>query len=390
MRTRGAGHAVCVVVSAMGDTTDELLATAKRLSASPARRELDMLLSAGERISMALLCIAIRELGGDAISFTGSQSGIITNDRHSDARIIEVRPFRVQDELARGKIVVVAGYQGVSYKKEVTTLGRGGSDTTAVAMAAALGAEWCEICSDVDGVYSADPRVVPAARRLDELNYEETQEMAEAGARVLNAQAVEFAKERGIALYARATAQPPPGSLGGVDGTVVRRFAPRQPGSVAAVVSERDLLYLSATGAAGLAERVLALLDRCHAVGKQLQFHSPSDAPHHLALVLSRENLHGESDLSRAVEDYNLSAHPPEHISVDNGLGAVSAIGAGINASYRNLLAGSACLRAAGIVARAVATSSFRITWLVERTRLDDAVRRLHALYIESPSPLLP
>jgi len=141
MRTRSEGHAVVVVVSAMGDTTDDLLAMAKKVSPNPERRELDMLLSAGERISMALLSLAIRELGGDAISFTGSQSGIITNDRHVDARIIEVRPFRVQDELARGRIVVIAGYQGVSYKKEVTTLGRGGSDTTAVAMAAALDAE---------------------------------------------------------------------------------------------------------------------------------------------------------------------------------------------------------------------------------------------------------
>ena len=141
-----------------------LLAMAKQVSPNPERRELDMLLSAGERISMALLSMAIRELGGDAISFTGSQSGIITNDRHVDARIIEVRPFRVQDELARGRIVVIAGYQGVSYQREVTTLGRGGSDTTAVAMAAALDAEYCEICSDVDGVYSADPRVVPAAQ----------------------------------------------------------------------------------------------------------------------------------------------------------------------------------------------------------------------------------
>ena len=181
----------------MGDTTDDLLALAKQVSPNPDRRELDMLLSAGERISMALLSMAIRELGGDAISFTGSQSGIITNDRHVDARIIEVRPFRVQDELARGKIVVIAGYQGVSYQREVTTLGRGGSDTTAVAMAAALDAEYCEICSDVDGVYTADPRVVPAARRIGTLSYEETQEMAEAGAKVLNAQAVEFAKEKG-------------------------------------------------------------------------------------------------------------------------------------------------------------------------------------------------
>ena len=191
-----AGHDVVVVVSAMGDTTDDLLTLAKQVSPNPDRRELDMLLTAGERIAMALLSIAIRELGGDAISFTGSQSGIITNDRHVDARIIEVRPFRVQDELSRGRIVVVAGYQGVSYRREVTTLGRGGSDTTAVALAAALGAEYCEICSDVDGVYTADPRVVPDARRIGTLSYEETQELAESGAKVLNAQAVEFAKEQ--------------------------------------------------------------------------------------------------------------------------------------------------------------------------------------------------
>src|SRR5476649_1361303 len=190
MATRAAGHDVCVVVSAMGDTTDDLLASAKKISADPPRRELDMLLSAGERISMALLSIAIRELGGDAISFTGSQSGIITTDRHSDARIIEVRPYRIQEELARDRIVVVAGYQGVSRQKEITTLGRGGSDTTAVALAAALGAEWCEICSDVDGVYSADPRVVDGPKHLPDLDLAMLQEMAEAGAKVLNAQAV--------------------------------------------------------------------------------------------------------------------------------------------------------------------------------------------------------
>ncbi len=375
MRTCAGGHAVCAVVSAMGDTTDDLLATAKSLSANPPRRELDMLLSAGERIAMALLCIAIRELGGDAISFTGSQSGIITNDRHSDARIIEVRPFRVQNELARGKIVVVAGYQGVSYKKEVTTLGRGGSDTTAVALAAALGAEWCEICSDVDGVYSADPRVVPSARRLDELAYEEMQEMAEAGAKVLNAQAVEFAKERGIAIYARATAQPPPESTGRIDGTVVRQFAPHGPGSVTAVVSEADVLALTAQGPA---EPVLALLEAHGVCGKQLHlagFGGPGDG---LTLVLSRENLHDEAHLRAAMTGAQLI----------DGLGAVSLIGAGINASYRNLLAGAGVLRALGLEPRAAATSSFRITWLVERERLPKAVRALHARFIDDcPSP---
>src|SRR6266480_2027220 len=246
MRTRRQGHDVVVVVSAMGDTTDDLLSLAKQVSANPDRRELDMLLTAGERISMALLSIAIRELGGDAISFTGSQSGIITNDRHVDARIIEVRPVRVQDELARGKIVVIAGYQGVSYRREVTTLGRGGSDTTAVAMAAALGAEYCEICSDVDGIYTADPRVVPNAKRIGTLSYEETQELAESGAKVLNAQAVEFAKDKGIAIYARATSGPLPGPDPSSDGTVVRKSPPRMPGTVVGVTSEKDVIVLQA------------------------------------------------------------------------------------------------------------------------------------------------
>src|SRR5437660_3948624 len=276
MQTKRAGHAVVVVVSAMGYTTDELLALAKQVSPNPDRRELDMLLTAGERISMALVSMAIRELGGDAISFTGSQSGIITNDRHIDARIIEVRPFRVQDELARGKIVVIAGYQGVSYRREVTTLGRGGSDTTAVAMAAALGAEYCEICSDVDGVYTADPRVVPNAQRIGTLSYEETQELAESGARVLNAQAVEFAKEAGIAIYARATAAPLPGDDPSRDGTVVRKHAPRVPGTVAGVASERDVLVLHAER---VADDVLALLDESSVAGKQLHA-----TPDHLAL----------------------------------------------------------------------------------------------------------
>ena len=203
--TRAAGEDVVVVVSAMGKTTDELLGLAHQIDADPPRRELDMLLTTGERVSMALLSMAIQKLGQDAISFTGSQSGIITNDRHFDARIIEVRPFRIEDELARGKVVIVAGYQGMSYRREITTLGRGGSDTTAVALAAALGAERAEIYSDVDGVYSADPRVVPDAQHLPELSYEQMQEMSEAGAKVLNSTAVEFARRARIAIHARST-----------------------------------------------------------------------------------------------------------------------------------------------------------------------------------------
>jgi aspartate kinase len=377
MRTRRQGHDVVVVVSAMGDATDELLATAKLVSPNPDRRELDMLLSAGERMSMALLSMAIRELGGDAISFTGSQSGIITNDRHVDARIIEVRPFRVQDELARGRIVVIAGYQGVSYRKEITTLGRGGSDTTAVAMAAALDAEYCEICSDVDGVYSADPRVVPAARRIGTLSYEETQEMAEAGAKVLNAQAVEFAKERGIAIYARATRGPLPGADPSLDGTVVRKYSPRMPGTIVGVASESDIILLEDDAQPG---DLLTLLDERSVAGKQL--HVVGDRT---TLVISRENLHDESRLLEA-----LQTRLGGRARLIDGLAAISVVGAGINSSYANVRTGSETLSRAGISTSGTATSSFRITWLIPRDRTAAAVRALHERFIESQNPVVP
>ena len=379
MRTREQGHDVVVVVSAMGDTTDDLLAMAKQVSANPERRELDMLLTAGERISMSLLSIAIRELGGNAISFTGSQSGIITNDRHVDARIIEVRPFRVQDELARGKIVVIAGFQGVSYRREITTLGRGGSDTTAVAMAAAINADYCEICSDVDGVYSADPRVVRDARRIGTMSYEEMQEMAEAGARVLNAQAVEFAKEKGIAIYARATSGPLPGPDPSVDGTVVRRNPPRLPGAVVGVASERDVLVLEADTNP---HELLSALDEHHVAGKQLHV---STGAAHTTLVISRENLHDQEKVLGA-----LKTRFGDRIAFAHGLGAVSAIGAGINASYANVRTGLTALREAGIEPRGMSTSSFRITWMVPADDVAASVRALHACFIEAHAPLVP
>ena len=382
MKTKAAGYDVAVVVSAMGDTTDDLLALAKKISPNPERRELDMLLSAGERISMALLSMAIRELGGDAISFTGSQSGIITNDRHVDARIIEVRPFRVQDELARGRVVVIAGYQGVSYRREVTTLGRGGSDTTAVAMAAALGAEYCEICSDVDGVYTSDPRVVPTARRIGTLSYEETQELAEAGAKVLNAQAVEFAKEKGIAIYARATASVLPGQDPSSDGTVVRKFAPRTPGTVAGVASEKNVLVLQA---AADSASLIDFLDVRSVSGKQLHVAAFGQAGDAITVIVSRDNLHDEDRLRRELP--RAVATPVAFI---DGLGAVSVVGAGINATYANVRRGAASLRGAGVTAQGLATSSFRITWLVPGPMLNDAVRALHREFLERTTPAVP
>ncbi|MEE2788645.1 MAG: aspartate kinase [Myxococcota bacterium] len=199
------GHRVVVVVSAMGNTTNELLALAHSVSPNPQRRELDMLVTVGERISMALLSMAIHDLGRPAVSFTGSQSGIITTDNHSNARIIRVTPTRIRDALDAGKVVIVAGFQGVSERREITSLGRGGSDTTAVALAAALQADYAEICSDVDGVYSADPRTVADAIQIEQMSYEEMQSLADGGAKVVHAEAVEWARRNQIELICTAT-----------------------------------------------------------------------------------------------------------------------------------------------------------------------------------------
>lgn len=203
------GYRVVVVVSAMGNTTNELLALARSVTPTPGRRELDLLVSVGERVSMTLLAMAISDLGVPAASFTGSQSGIITDEQHVSATVLEVRPHRVERALDRGSVAIVAGFQGVSRAGEVTTLGRGGSDTTAVVLAAALGAEHCEICSDVDAVYSADPRKVQGARRLDRLPLDAAAALARGGAKVLHAQAVAQARRLGVQLHAAATSHPP-------------------------------------------------------------------------------------------------------------------------------------------------------------------------------------
>lgn len=203
VRRQAEGFAMVVVVSAMGNKTDELLRLAEQITTEPPARELDMLLSTGERTTMALLSIAIQKRGAQSISFTGSQSGIVTTDSHAHARIISVRPYRIQDELERGKIVIVAGFQGTSYKNEITTLGRGGSDMTAIALAGALSAVACEIYSDVDGVYTADPKVVLNAQKLDEISSAEMLEMAQHGAKVLHDEAILYAHRHQISLYAK-------------------------------------------------------------------------------------------------------------------------------------------------------------------------------------------
>lgn len=238
-RTAADGTGVVVVVSAMGNTTNELLALARRIAPDPDRRELDMLLSVGERISMALLALALRARGVPAVSLTGSQSGIITDDHHADAKVVEVRAERVRAHLDAGQVVIVAGFQGVSRGREVTTLGRGGSDTTAVVLAAALSADYCEICSDVDGVFSADPRVVAGAKQLPMLSLDAALAAARGGAKVLFEDAVRYARDHNVVLHASATFGPGAGT----------RLAPGATTALAIAVSSDDQLIVVDRGA---------------------------------------------------------------------------------------------------------------------------------------------
>ncbi|NMB76029.1 MAG: aspartate kinase [Myxococcales bacterium] len=369
--TRREGKDVVVVVSAMGKTTDQLLALARRIHPDPPRRELDMLISVGERISMALLSMAVQKRGLDAVSLTGSQSGIITNDRHSDARIIEVRPVRIQDELARGRIVIVAGFQGMSYRREITTLGRGGSDTTAVALAAALDGV-CEIYGDVDGVYSADPKLVSAVRHIPDLGYAEMQEMAEHGAKVLNAAAVEFAKQSGIAIFVRRTD-------GTGSETIVRKFPPKAPGRVVGIAHEKSVRVISSADPGAITDgELLQFLEEQSLPGKQLSMHRFGSGPG-AALVVSREFLEDPAALQGKLRE-----RFGERVAVRGDLGAVSLIGAGITQGFTILRRSIELLREAGCESCGLHTSSFRITFLVPEARVEEAVRRLHSAFIES------
>lgn len=361
--TREAGNDLVVVVSAMGDTTDDLLDMAKKINPAPSRRELDMLLSVGERISMALLSMAVHAHGHKAISLTGSQCGIITTDSHSNARIMDVRPFRVQDELEKGHIVIVAGYQGTSYRREVTTLGRGGSDTTAVALAAALNAEACEIYSDVDGVFSADPRVVLDARQLASLSYEEMQEMARSGAKVLNEQAVEFARRANIALFARSTHMPES------KGTVVRpdgfdeRASRAEAGIPQVAVSQLNGgLFVRATQAS--ADAVAELLQPHECISFDWQFGST------LAAYLNTENIH---DLENFTQQ--LASNPGTEVA---SVSIVSVVGEGIGARPQWMRKCQATLLEAGSTIHHTFASRSRLTFVVDPAHVKAAANALH------------
>jgi len=363
VETAAAGFKVVVVVSAMGKTTNELLELARQINPNPSSRELDMLLTVGERISMALLSMAIQALGHDAVSLTGSQSGIITTASHSRARIIEVRPFRVLDELEAGRIVIVAGFQGTSYKREITTLGRGGSDTTAVALAAALGAERCEIYSDIEAVYTADPKVVLDAQRLSELSYEEMLELSRHGAKVLNAEAVEFARRAGIAIFTRSTFEP------NREGSVIRTNPCREARPILGVASRVGVVVASVPLASHSAVGVVC--SALEPAGLAPDFVCATPGGGRVLMVFSSER---NVNLSAALEGVLKNLPGTELLT---GLGVVTVVGEVLAADSVRPDALS-CLSRIRHVRGLVATPT-ALSVLVPVEEVEDTVRSLHA-----------
>ncbi len=367
------GYNIAVVVSAIGKTTNQLIEMAKSISANPAKREMDMLLSTGERTTMALLCIALNELGIDAVSLTGSQAGIVTNDVHNDAKVIEVRPFRVQDEMEKGRVVVVGGFQGVSYRRDITTLGRGGSDTTAVALAAALNAERCEIYSDVPGVFSADPSLLAKAEHLPEISYQQMQEMSLAGATVMNASAVQFAKEANIALYARSTFET------GKE-TIIRKLSPGTPKGVKAVVCESEIVRVRISGqdVKSVFESILSFFGKYQITLKELNYFSGAGNIQSVSFIVSLSNIYGWEELKgKLLTEYR------KELSFEENLSALSLIGEGLSSDVEILQETLSELENNGIQIYGITTTSFRISLLIERDKIKEAVKLCHKKWIE-------
>jgi len=379
--TKRAGHDVVVVVSAMGDTTDELIDLAKQITPMPTGRELDMLLTSGERISMALLAMAIGNLGAEARSFTGSQAGVITDSAHGRARIIDVTPGRIVDALKEGAIAIVAGFQGISQDtKDVTTLGRGGSDTTAVALAAALEADVCEIYTDVDGVFSADPRIVPSARKLKSITYDEMLEMAASGAKVLHLRCVEYARRFDLPIHVRS-------SFSSNEGTWVVKDRPEGDSDMEQAIisgiahdrSEAKVTIVGVPDRTGVAARIFqAIADvdinidmivqnvSAAATGlTDISFTLPKSEGQNAIAVLQK--IQGEVGFAS--------------IQYDDQVGKISLIGAGMRSHPGVTAAFFAAMADAGVNIEMIATSEIRISIICREGDLDKAVRSAHTTF---------
>ncbi|MBG6191251.1 aspartate kinase [Arthrobacter sp. CAN_A212] len=388
VQTQRAGHQVVVVVSAMGDSTDELLDLASQVSndavANP--REMDMLLSAGERISMALLAMGIHGLGASAQSFTGSQAGMITDAIHGRARIISVSPHRIRTAIDRGDVAIVAGFQGMSRESnDITTLGRGGSDTTAVALAAALGADVCEIYTDVDGIYTADPRVVPSAKKIEEISSEEMLEMAASGAKILHLRSVEYARRFGVRLHVRSSFSDHVGTwvLPSPDDQIkIQEGDPMEQPIISGVAHDRSEAKVTVVGVPdipGKAAEIFGIVAGAHSnidmIVQNVSTHGSgrTDISFTLPIVEGSDAL---AALKAAQERVGY-----ESVDYDEKIGKLSLIGAGMRSnpgvSYRFFKA----LSDAGVNIDMISTSEIRISVVTDADLLDRAVRAVHAAF---------
>lgn len=375
---RAAGDSIVAVVSAMGKATDNLVELARQVSSNPSGREMDMLLTTGERISMSLLCMALHDLGCDAVSFTGSQVGIITDTSHGKAKILEVKGDRVRAALADGKVAVVAGFQGVSTAKEITTLGRGGSDTTAVALAAALGADACEIYTDVTGVFTADPRVVPRARKIETLDFDEMLEMAGAGSKVLALRSVEFARNHDVPLHVRS-------SFTWEDGTWVTGTGRKGGPSM-----EEPIISGVVHDASEAKMTLLGVPDR-PGVSASL-FESLAAANVNVDMIVQNTSIDGTTDISFTLPVADVAVAEPilERVGAEVGATGVSKdleivklslVGAGMKSSPGIAAKMFRTLADQGVNIEMISTSTIRISVVVERDSLETAIRALHTAF---------
>ena len=379
VETRKAGNDVVVVVSAMGDTTDELLDLANEVSAVPAPRELDMLLTSGERISMALLAMAIKGMGVEARSYTGSQAGMITDSRHGSARITEVTPKRITEAVADGAIAIVAGFQGFNRATgDITTLGRGGSDTTAVALAAAMGADVCEIYTDVDGIFTADPRVVPRARKIDRITTEEMVELAAVGAKVLYIRAVEFARRHGVELRVRSSFSNDPGTIvsNQIEGDSVE-----QPviSGVATDLSEAKITVVGVPDVPGKAAQIFTIVAQAHA-NVDMIVQNVSTAVSGLTDI-SFTLPKAQAGATLAALEENKGAVGFLSLQHDDQIAKVSVVGAGMRTNAGVSAKFFTALFEAGINIEMITTSEIRISVVTRADVAADATRAIHTAF---------
>lgn len=380
VETRKAGHDVVVVVSAMGRTTDDLIDLATHVSSRPGGREMDMLLTAGERISMALLAMAIRDLGVEAASLTGSQAGILTDSVHGGAKITAIRGDRVRQYLDDGLVVIVAGFQGVDPEsRDVTTLGRGGSDATAVAMAAALGADVCEIYTDVDGVFTADPRLVESARKLDEVSYEDMLELAGAGAGVLMARSVEFARRFSIPVHVRSSFHDEPG-------TWIKEEVMEQTviTGVAHDDTEAKVTVHGVPDQPGIAAKLFGALAGDNIDVDMIVQNVSNAGITDISFTVRQEQL----DRARAAAERVVPELGAEGVDVDPAIAKVSLVGAGMR-NHPGVAADMfRVLADHGINISMISTSAVRISCVIDADRGEEAVRALHGYYLPEEAPV--